>query len=53
MKKVRVKYQVNKELFDTEREAETYISKLKKLGLKATKWKVVFNPYRLSFQLMI
>ncbi len=53
MKKVKVKYQVNKELFDTEKEAESYIGKLKKLGLNATKWKVIFDQYRLSYQLMI
>ncbi len=53
MKKVKVKYQVNKELFDTEKEAENYVSKLKRLGLNATKWKVVFDQYRLSYQLIM
>ena len=53
MKKAQVKYQVNRELFDTEKEAESYISKLKRLGLNATKWRVVFDQYRLSYQLMI
>ncbi|HIU06184.1 MAG TPA: hypothetical protein IAC46_01120 [Candidatus Onthoplasma faecigallinarum] len=53
MKRSKVKYQVNKELFDTEKEAENYVSKLRKLGLNATKWRVVFDQYRLSYQLMI